>query len=618
MSIFKKSKYKKSHNWDWWDAAEEERVVATGGTSYGGGYNSGYNDYGYGKMSTWWKPKYDMSFSLETRVSQLIQTITGKRLRLVEAGGWGSDDDHFYYNGKDLQDITDDEVLGRILQMLAKELYIDKPSVAELHNSQPEYRHLLDTLETNRADRSLQDRYLGCRYYASELWDNRKFSENPMSKYQDSLKFEEWLGKMYGQDIPGKYNRGDFGKQQMMEMQIDYQRYIANLDSQQNDSWEFCFNINAFQNGEKDFDFSKEKMGDNFALALPFIDEYLKARTFADALKVYPDIQKYYPKPNKQQQQQMDAGMEGMAGLSQQQMASMQKQAKVAQANSSGKSADASDIFDVGQYDENGEYQKAHGYLGSLNPGTRTDDPDLAEYKRLRALNAGTIGALHALIRSILKDNQIRRYTRPYKRGKIDAKRMYKYVSTGDLRIFKKQQQIKDVKYTMAILVDQSGSMGGQNSEYAVQGAIILAEVFEMLGLPYEVMGFDDQAFVYKNFSKPLRRELMPNLRTSMGGTDDHNALAVLLDHAKKFDPQTHYRKGFFVISDGEGADPKKMQELVTDIETHHKATVFGIGIGDMKETSLKQTYNHWLRVKDTKDLPTALVNIMRGQFRRQ
>jgi uncharacterized protein with von Willebrand factor type A (vWA) domain len=159
--------------------------------------------------------------------------------------------------------------------------------------------------------------------------------------------------------------------------------------------------------------------------------------------------------------------------------------------------------------------------------------------------------------------------------------------------------------------------MSGQNSDYAVEGTIVLAEVFEMLGLPYEIIGFDNKAYIFKKYNNALKREYIPSLKTSMGGTDDANALQTAKERMMRFDPSNNFHKGIFVISDGEGADPGKMKDLVSEIEKNYNATVFGLGIGGMPEAALKQSYNNYLHIKNIKDLPKTLVDLMRTQFRR-
>ena len=77
------------------------------------------------------------------------------------------------------------------------------------------------------------------------------------------------------------------------------------------------------------------------------------------------------------------------------------------------------------------------------------------------------------------------------------------------------------------------------------------------------------------------------------------------------------YRRGVFVITDGDGNDRKKMRNLVNQIEEVGDTKVFGIGIGGVSESSLATSYNHYLKVDNVNALPNALVNLLKSQFRR-
>lgn len=611
-----KSKYKKKEEYKWWEDEPEAKDIPTT-TDYDDGYTRDYDGYGgyggygggwgsYGGYNEgWYKPKFDMSVNLENRVKQLIRAITGKSLKLVRSYGWGSDDKYFYYNAEDLKDATDDEILGRIFHQLAKELYVDKENVVKINKADPAYRHLLNTLEDNRADHLLQERYPGAGYYAKEIWDTRKFQDNPLNFYLPVIRTLDDLNKdQHGRSLmfDAKRYRADKQYRESINNWIATENTRrANL---QNPSWEFCFNINAVQNGETEYDFSQDQVHSNFEKAIPFIKQYLEAKDLAEALKIYPDIKKYYPKPNKSQEEQMDREMAQTEGLTTEQMAAERARAEqmAAQMAKHGTAKDMEEMF---------------SRRGGLEKGDLELTTNLAEYKRIKAINMPVIANLHYLIRSIIKDNAIRRYQRPFKRGKIDAKSMYKYLATDNLRIFKKQRVISEKKYTMAILVDKSGSMQGQNADYALGGTIVLSEVFEMLGLPYEIMGFDGTAYLFKKFEGGLKREYIPSLKHANGGTDDVNALETMRTRIKNFDPSNTFHKGIFVLSDGMGSDPDKMKELVTEIEKTHNATVFGIGIGDMDEEDLARAYNHYLRVNDIRDLPRNLVDLMKTQFKR-
>lgn len=630
MGWLDRSKYKR-RDWGWWDDVDEyndnfkDSTTDPASPNYVPTYTGGST---YGTYGSWYKPKYDMSVSLETRVVQLIKTITGKSLRLRQAQGWGNDDQFFFYNPKDLENASDDEVLGRILHQLAKELFIDVKTVEAINNNDPEYKHLVNTLEDNRADAQLQSRYAGCGYYAEELWHERKFKDNPMSQYAAPMSVQEWIEATWAGDLSMqskimKEMRSSPNGATGQQIKQKYDEYLAQVQKQQNDAWEFLFNINAFQNGEVEYDFSKNEVLANFTKATPFIKQYLEAPTIAEAMKVYPEIKKLYPKPTKQQQQEMDNKMSQTEGLSAGTLKKLKEQAMAEQAQKEN-GVDAGSLIDrmANRYEDPEDWDSEGNSVYAAGAGkeekARILERNLAKYKEYRAENAGAIANLHALIRSILIDNAIKRFQRPFKRGKLDAKSMYKYLATQNLRIFKKPRIVSERKYTMAIMVDQSGSMGGSNSRYAVQATIILAEVFEQLGLPYEILGFDQTTYVFKKFDRPLDRALVPALDAEFagGGTDDREALKVLKTHMLNFDPSNQYHKGFFVISDGVGRG-EQMKELVTEIEAKNNATVFGIGIGSMRERDLKRSYNHSMRINNVKDLPNELITLMRGQFRR-
>lgn len=596
---YNKSNYKK-RDYKWWEWGGYEDVEDDYGVD--GGY---YDSPVVAKPSytTWFKPKYDMSVNLESRVIQLIKTITGKSLSLRQAHGWGNDEKFFYYNPKDLENATDDEVLGRILHQLAKELFVDQKEVGKLNEAEPEYRHLLNTLEDNRADRQLQDLYNGCKYYAEEMWESRKWSDNPINFYEKQKTIEEFVEYNWGGDLAlqsrilSDWKRKGGTYEGVKEI---FDEYNSSIKAKQVDAWEFCFNINAFQNGETQFDFVKDKVADKFTEALPFIDKYLKAETFAEALEVYPEIKKRYPKPDEEEQEQMDGAMGGTQGLSGEEMAHQQAQAEAEARRGEADENDASTIL------------ASHGEEGVFD-----EQKDLADYKLNLAKHQGVINTLHALINSILKDNAIKRYNRPFKRGKLDAKRMYKYISTDNLRIFKRPRVVSEKNYLMTIVVDMSGSMYGSRAQYAKEGTIVLAETLERLGFPYEIIGYNGNTYNFKKFDEPLVREHIPTIGKANGDNNEVKVIKVMDKHLSAYDPTVKYKKSVFFITDGGSANAYATKKAVTELEAKHNTVVYGIGIGDMNEEELDENYNTFLKVDNVSQLPKELVNLMRGQFRR-
>lgn len=612
------SNYKKRGGWTgWWDDIEDynkgryddDYGVASDDPSYGTTaprYSGGYGGYG-GYDSSWYKPKYDMSISLETRVTQLIKTITGKTLELKQAQGRGNNDKYFFYNPEDLKDATDDEVLGRILHQLAKELFVETPKVDFLKAKEPDYRHLIDVLEDNRADRQLQGTYPGVKYYAEEMWHERKFTDNPIDPANRSLGMTLFIREHFTEDesemelFLEKVNSGD----------TEYIAYVknlmrveeANMDGKQIDAMEFNFNINAMQNGEEAFNFTKDAVADNFTKALPFIDEYLNSPTIEGTQKAYEEIKKYYPKPTPEEQEQMDAQSSSVQGLSGGEMEQLSKKAE--RDASRGHGGDDPDV-DTKRFPTHGEN------------GKWDEKKEMDIYRQNIAKHQGVVNVLHNLIRSILQDNAIQRFQRPFKRGKLDAKRVYKLLATDNIRIFKKKIEIGRKDYAMTIVADMSGSMYGQNGQYAMEGTIVMAEVLEKLGFPYEIIGYNGSTFMFKRFDQVFNRALIPAIARPNGDNNEVKVVKVMDKHFSAYDPAAVRKKSVFFITDGGSANAAATKRAVTDLEAKHNAVVYGIGIGGMDKRELDENYNKTLHVSKVQDLPNELVALMRGQFRRQ
>lgn len=534
-----------------------------------------------------YRQTYDMSIDLELRVKQLIKSISGKDLKLAKAEGWGSDDKYFYYNPQDLKDATDDEVLGIIFHQLGKELHYSSRQTANEIKKDEAYKHLLLTLEDNRADRQMQKQYGGAKYYADEIWGIRKYANKPEA--QSVKPFPKEVYDFRRKD--GSLDYDAFEK-----AQLAWQEKHAKVIPAE----EFNYNLSAYQNGESEFSFHNKPIASDFKKALPHIEQYLEASGFREALTHLEAIKKYYPKPTADEQENMNQRMGAeLGGLSQQEKERAKKQLQAEERANRPRNMESA--FD-------------NAYGSDLSEAEKKDTPDANRYHQEQIAQAGTIQSLHALLRSILQDNETARYQRPTKRGKIDGKNMYKLLATDNNRIFKRQLQPGKKHYAMSILVDQSGSMSGERIRSAFSTMVILTEVFHKLGIAFEVRGFDYHSRSYKPmFGAPRREVLGGIIHATGGGTNDHEAIKMIYEDLLKVDPS--YKKTVFVVGDGDGRG-EYVKSLVNQME-QKQIQVYGVGVGNVYEDSFRRTYNKWLVIPEPKDLPVALVNLVRDQFRR-
>lgn len=518
---------------------------------------------GYTYKSYFYKKSFDFSVGLETRVKQLIKTISGKDLKLAQANGWGADKDYFYYNPKDLEDATDDEVLGLIFHQLARELFVDSKLLLATQKATPQYRHLLDQLEDSRVDRPMVEKYNGADYYLQTVWHALK-KEGTRPRMKPTMYYDE-----------------NDNMRSKTEPPIP--------------AMEFLYNIAVLANGQTDFSAINKT---EFVKAIPAIEKYLASPTMAEALNHFKEIAKFYPVPDENEQQQMDNEMTGTS-LPDNQKKQAHKNAKAKETKENGKDMEA----------------QAEQFGKDLSETEKMAHPDYAMYSQTATTHQSTINTLHKLLSSIIADNDTKRYIGRQKRGKIDGKALHKLIMLGSDRIFKKERERLQKKYAFTILIDQSGSMRGQRMDNAFAGTVILAEVFGKLRIPFQVVGFDYGIRNYKNFFSAPRKEVIGGIhKATGGGTNDRHAISKVHEQNKAL-PDS-YNKSVFVLTDGDG-QWGDTQELVKTMTTKDNIKVFGFGLGYVNEESMKQTYPKYAVCQEVEQLPNVLVDLVREQFKR-
>jgi len=171
-------------------------------------------------------------------------------------------------------------------------------------------------------------------------------------------------------------------------------------------------------------------------------------------------------------------------------------------------------------------------------------------------------------------------------------------VETGNKRVFTQTADGQTVDTAVSVLIDMSGSMGRgahSRSYYARCATIGLAETFEALKVPFEVVGFhniaatprrdetgsgfnmrqDSQEYViFKEFNEKYRR--VRNRLGSINGSGTNSDSPAVLEMAKRLVVRPEHRKILFVLSDGQpnaegvsdeiqGAHLRKVVKQATD-----------------------------------------------------
>jgi hypothetical protein len=179
--------------------------------------------------------------------------------------------------------------------------------------------------------------------------------------------------------------------------------------------------------------------------------------------------------------------------------------------------------------------------------------------------------------------------------------------------------------HTVLVLVDMSGSMGGQDIRVARSAALMLARALDEMNVPYSIRGFGAVSnelvikdYVIKDFDGALE---LPKLRSMFMG--EQNRDSDSLRHAMELIRSERGKKLIFLISDGRPAHPDGVDDyrtydnqafmdmyfLVREAEKEG-ISVIGIGITDEATEFIAGAYLKGFVINDIKELPEKLVKI--------
>ena len=212
------------------------------------------------------------------------------------------------------------------------------------------------------------------------------------------------------------------------------------------------------------------------------------------------------------------------------------------------------------------------------------------------------------------------------KKGKLATRSMHRVAMKGvgayRERVFKKKVQQYDLDTAVSVVVDFSGSMGGNKMTHAIASAVMLNESISKIGVPVEVVGFTDRGAscmsIFKEFDKKITNtELKDNMAKGtnmMSGNADGEAILWSYNRLTK---QKSKRKLMIVLSDGQPACGRHncadfTHEVIKNIEKEKRAEIYGIGI---QSDSVKHFYSHHTVIRNTSELEDAVIKVIKNHI---
>jgi cobalamin biosynthesis protein CobT len=215
------------------------------------------------------------------------------------------------------------------------------------------------------------------------------------------------------------------------------------------------------------------------------------------------------------------------------------------------------------------------------------------------------------------------------KKGKLDQSRLSRICFNApgfNERIFKNKIDNKLLDAAVTVLVDMSGSMGGDKVYYALASTILLNEVCSTLNIPLEIIGFTDGysksevvpvMFVYKAFSdlRVSSSDLINYFAQSsfhMAGNPDGENIVWTHDRLIK---RKERKKLLIVMSDGSPAASKSSSGLerftikvIKEIEKAKVVSIYGLGLCS---SSVEEYYVANSVVNNPETIPTNLLTLI-------
>lgn len=214
------------------------------------------------------------------------------------------------------------------------------------------------------------------------------------------------------------------------------------------------------------------------------------------------------------------------------------------------------------------------------------------------------------------------------KTGRIHNKNLFKVAVPASRefseKIFKQKKISEILDTAVYVLVDMSGSMGGEKMVHAAQAAILLNDAIAKLGVPIEIAGFTERHtgpihYVFKKFdSKCEGAHLKERIRKGTSDMSQNADGESILYSYNRIKQRKEKKKILIVLSDGQPAADRGhgihgfTKKIVKEIEKQGLVNIYGIGI---MTDSVKQFYKEYKVLEDSSQLEEVLLGFVKSKL---
>ncbi len=197
---------------------------------------------------------------------------------------------------------------------------------------------------------------------------------------------------------------------------------------------------------------------------------------------------------------------------------------------------------------------------------------EIEHFRRYRELEGAMKGKVHSFLRALeeyLPKKETTIYEGEHYTGtRLNEKAVLRRAPLEDYRVFSRRQPVQsdEPRMFVTLLIDNSGSMGGQKMEESLKTAIFWARVLREFQIPFSIKFFGSQVVDIMKFSDDYddpRKRIKPNIVTKADASGGHTDIGTPLEQtlAEMRQARKQYPDCFgsvFVISDS-GANVGKV-----------------------------------------------------------
>lgn len=579
------------------------------------------------RLETTGLAKQEHEERIERIKSLLKSTIPDKEIDLQKYDEWYFDRERnvLYYKEDSVRDMTDRQLIGETLKNIGCIQYSgdakniikssENPNGVELPADKRSFALLANMVEDIRVQEQFMQQYPGA--YDSFLYHYKKTDASISSKVEAELDRRvqflfNLLREFWGEDLP-KNLHPDVREALEEASQPLYEAFTANSAEESlrkivDDVWAIYERLI-----DKDKKEEEEKKKQRSPEAQQLIDKMSQAFEFME--DIVPDMKKMSEK--------YEAGAPGE------------------------KESFKTDVDK--EFDEREARSKQYGgddFKNSDFPTNGHEEPTLAEkdflsYEVMYAEIAKHIPYFKKKLSSIMEDNNYNREGGAHRSGKLNTNKLYKIKCKTD-RLFQKKIIRRHKDYAVTLLIDESGSMcSDEKNRNAAKGAILLSEVLNKVGIPFEIRAFNETFRLYKQFDerftwkqrRNLERVILNSHGGDAGGNHDGFAVNKASYHLNNYGGRNTERI-LIVLSDGYPAgytgqevpaeDRKRLpltKRKMGDFDLSHEIaqaekTTYVIGVG-IAAKNVQEYYKDNVVVDDVSELPTNIMRVLKKKIRR-